>query len=83
MQESKTERFPGVEDVIGDFTWYMNRHQGILPKKTFERRMEYSDEVMPELLQQVHQQLEQRWWRWNQKHTGRGGERRAAQKQTG
>ncbi len=46
MQESKTERFPGVEDVIGDFTWYMNRHREHFTKEAFERRMEYGDEVL-------------------------------------
>lgn len=46
MQESRTERFAPVEEVIADFNWYMNRHREHFTKEAFERRIEYGDEVL-------------------------------------
>ncbi len=46
MQESRTETFPGVDEVIADFNWYMKRHREHFTKESFERRIEYGDEVL-------------------------------------
>ena len=38
--------FPGKEEFIKDFEWYMNRHRENFTKEQFERRMEYGHEVL-------------------------------------
>jgi DNA helicase-2/ATP-dependent DNA helicase PcrA len=46
MVESGKEKFPGKQDFISDFEWYMNRHRESFTKEQFERRMEYGHEVL-------------------------------------
>ena len=41
-----TEKFPPVEEVITNFSWYMHRHRENFTKEAFERRMEYGQEVL-------------------------------------
>lgn len=44
MQQA--EVFPGKEEFILDFEWYMNRHRESFTKEQFARRMEYGHEVL-------------------------------------
>lgn len=44
MQQA--EVFPGKEEFIIDFEWYMNRHRESFTKEQFARRMEYGHEVL-------------------------------------
>jgi DNA helicase-2/ATP-dependent DNA helicase PcrA len=44
MQQA--ERFPGKQEFILDFEWYMNRHRESFTKEQFARRMEYGQEVL-------------------------------------
>ncbi|HVS96964.1 MAG TPA: PD-(D/E)XK nuclease family protein, partial [Puia sp.] len=46
MKEHPSEQFPGVEEVLEDFQWYMRRHREIFTKEAFDRRMEYGLEVL-------------------------------------
>ncbi|MEI9955868.1 MAG: ATP-dependent DNA helicase [Ferruginibacter sp.] len=46
MQDGKQEKFPGKDEMMADFTWYMRRHRENFTKEAFERRMEYGDEVL-------------------------------------
>lgn len=41
-----TEQFPGKQDFISDFDWYMYRHRESFTKEQFDRRMEYGQEVL-------------------------------------
>jgi DNA helicase II / ATP-dependent DNA helicase PcrA len=36
----------GAEKLIEDFQWYMNRHRENFTKESFDRRMEYGEEVL-------------------------------------
>lgn len=42
----QTEQFPGKEEFILDFDWYMNRNRESFTKEQFARRMEYGQEVL-------------------------------------
>lgn len=42
----QTEKFPGKQEFILDFNWYMNRHRESFTKEQFARRMEYGQEVL-------------------------------------
>lgn len=42
----QTEVFPGKEEFILDFEWYMNRHRESFTREQFARRMEYGHEVL-------------------------------------
>ena len=42
----KTEQFPGKQEFILDFEWYMNRHRENFTREQFARRMEYGQEVL-------------------------------------
>ncbi len=42
----QTEQFPGKEEFILDFEWYMNRNRESFTKEQFARRMEYGQEVL-------------------------------------
>ncbi len=46
MQDSKKEIFPPSEEVVDEFNRYMMRHRESFTKESFERRMEYGDEVL-------------------------------------
>ncbi|HXB96039.1 MAG TPA: PD-(D/E)XK nuclease family protein, partial [Puia sp.] len=46
MKEHPSERFPEVEEVLGDFEWYMRRHREVFTREAFSRRMEYGLEVL-------------------------------------
>lgn len=46
MQDGKQDKFPGKEELVADFNWYMHRHRENFTKESFERRMEYGDEVL-------------------------------------
>lgn len=46
MQDGKQETFPGKDEMMADFNWYMHRHRENFTKEAFERRMEYGDEVL-------------------------------------
>lgn len=41
-----TEKFPGMEEFVKDFEWYMHRHRESFTKEQFDRRMEYGREVL-------------------------------------
>ncbi|MBI2283947.1 MAG: ATP-dependent helicase [Bacteroidetes bacterium] len=42
----QTEQFPGKEEFILDFEWYMNRNRESFTREQFARRMEYGQEVL-------------------------------------
>lgn len=42
----QTEQFPGKEEFILDFEWYMKRNRESFTKEQFARRMEYGQEVL-------------------------------------
>ncbi|MEA3424746.1 MAG: ATP-dependent DNA helicase [Bacteroidota bacterium] len=42
----QTEQFPGKEEFILDFEWYMNRNRESFTKEQFARRIEYGQEVL-------------------------------------
>ncbi|MES1226202.1 MAG: PD-(D/E)XK nuclease family protein, partial [Bacteroidota bacterium] len=46
MQKSEPNRFPGKEEFIKDFEWYMHRHRESFTKEQFDRRLEYGQEVL-------------------------------------
>ena len=46
MQDGGNEKFPGKEEFIREFEWYMNRHRESFTKEQFNRRMEYGQEVL-------------------------------------
>jgi DNA helicase II / ATP-dependent DNA helicase PcrA len=46
MQDGKQDKFPGKDELVADFNWYMHRHRENFTKESFERRMEYGDEVL-------------------------------------
>ncbi len=46
MQESGKEQFPGKDEFINDFEWYMHRHRESFTQQQFDRRMEYGHEVL-------------------------------------
>jgi len=45
MQKNKNT-FPGKEEFIADFTWYMHRHRENFTREQFDRRLEYGHEVL-------------------------------------
>jgi DNA helicase-2/ATP-dependent DNA helicase PcrA len=45
MQKNKNV-FPGKEEFMADFTWYMHRHRENFTREQFERRLEYGHEVL-------------------------------------
>jgi DNA helicase-2/ATP-dependent DNA helicase PcrA len=45
MKESNNQ-FPGKDEFITDFGWYMHRHRESFTREQFERRMEYGLEVL-------------------------------------
>lgn len=38
--------FPSKQEMLSDFTWYMNRNREHFTREAFARRMEYGDEVL-------------------------------------
>jgi DNA helicase-2/ATP-dependent DNA helicase PcrA len=46
MQDGKQDKFPGKDEMMADFNWYMHRHRENFTKEAFDRRMEYGDEVL-------------------------------------
>jgi DNA helicase II / ATP-dependent DNA helicase PcrA len=46
MQESGKELFPPAGELVEDFNWYMHRHRENFTRESFERRLEYGDEVL-------------------------------------
>ena len=46
MQEGGKEEFPGKQEFIADFEWYMKRHRESFTKEQFDRRMEYGVDVL-------------------------------------
>jgi DNA helicase-2/ATP-dependent DNA helicase PcrA len=46
MQDSKMDKFPSKDEMVADFKWYMHRHRENFTKESFERRMEYGDEIL-------------------------------------
>lgn len=50
----QTEQFPGKEEFILDFNWYMNRNRESFTKEQFARRMEYGQEVLGNYYDQYH-----------------------------
>ena len=46
MQDGKQEKFPGKDEMIADFNWYLHRHRENFTKEAFDRRIEYGDEVL-------------------------------------
>ena len=45
-QDGKQDKFPAKEEMVADFKWYMNRHRENFTKESFDRRMEYGDEIL-------------------------------------
>ncbi|MGG9962009.1 ATP-dependent helicase [Ferruginibacter sp. SUN106] len=46
MQDGKQDKFPGKDEMMADFNWYMHRHRENFTKEAFDRRIEYGDEVL-------------------------------------
>jgi DNA helicase II / ATP-dependent DNA helicase PcrA len=46
MQESGGERFPGKEEFIADFAWYMHRNRQSFTATQFKRRMEIGPDIL-------------------------------------
>lgn len=46
MQEGGKETFPGKEELLADFEWYMRKHREGFTRESFVRRMEYGDTVL-------------------------------------
>ena len=46
MKAHAAEQFPGKDEMLRDFTWYMGRHREIFTREAFARRMEYGMEVL-------------------------------------
>lgn len=46
MQENTNQVFPGREEFISDFVWYMQRHRESFTQEQFDRRLEYGQEVL-------------------------------------
>ncbi len=46
MQDGGQNHFPGKEEFITDFEWYMHRHRESFTKEQFERRLEYGHDVL-------------------------------------
>jgi DNA helicase-2/ATP-dependent DNA helicase PcrA len=44
--QTNGENFPGKEEFIKDFEWYMNRHRENFTKEQFDRRIEYGHDVL-------------------------------------
>jgi DNA helicase-2/ATP-dependent DNA helicase PcrA len=40
------ERFPSVDELLKDFTWYMNRHRESFTREQFQRRLEYGTDIL-------------------------------------
>jgi DNA helicase-2/ATP-dependent DNA helicase PcrA len=40
------DRFPAVDDLLQDFTWYMRRHRQSFTKEQFDRRLEYGLDIL-------------------------------------
>jgi DNA helicase-2/ATP-dependent DNA helicase PcrA len=40
------EKFPPVDDLLQDFTWYLRRHRESFTKEQFARRLEYGLEIL-------------------------------------
>ena len=46
MQDGGQEKFGSKDDMLADFEWYMRRHRENFTKESFERRMEYGEDVL-------------------------------------
>lgn len=46
MQDGGKNQFPGKQEFIADFEWYMHRHRESFTKEQFDRRMEYGLDVL-------------------------------------
>lgn len=46
MQDGKKDLFPSKQEMIADFTWYLNRHRENFTPEAFKRRLEYGEEVL-------------------------------------
>src|SRR5258706_570347 len=46
MQKHERQQFPGKEEMVTDFKWYMMRHRENFTREAFKRRMEYGEEVI-------------------------------------
>lgn len=46
--QQREQVFPGIQEFMADFKWYMNRHRENFTKEQFARRMEQGDQVLPE-----------------------------------
>ena len=46
MKADPAQRFPPREEMISDFQWYMYRHRESFTKESFDRRMEYGQEIL-------------------------------------
>jgi len=44
--QANNEQFPGRDEFVKDFDWYMNRHRESFTKEQFDRRMEYGHDVL-------------------------------------
>jgi len=44
--KEQNDVFPGKEEFIEDFSWYMRRHRESFTREQFERRMEYGRDIL-------------------------------------
>ena len=45
-KEKAAKKFPGADELIKNFAWYMHRHRENFTKEGFSRRMEYGEEIL-------------------------------------
>jgi DNA helicase-2/ATP-dependent DNA helicase PcrA len=46
MQENTNQVFPGKDEFISDFVWFMRRHRESFTQEQFDRRMEHGQDVL-------------------------------------
>ena len=48
MKADPTQQFPPVQNMIGDFNWYLQRHRQNFTREAYERRLEQGSIILPE-----------------------------------
>ncbi len=46
MNAHPEKQFPGSEEMIRDFRWYMRRHEDAFTESEFKRRIEYGEDIL-------------------------------------
>jgi DNA helicase-2/ATP-dependent DNA helicase PcrA len=52
MSNSETKEFPGEEQMVKDFKWFMKRNQDSFTEIDFKRRLEYGETILPKYFNQ-------------------------------